>query len=79
MGRAMAAGDVPNAGWTHRGSALLSDATFFYSDEPHQAARAISLSHGVLRARMGEREYGAEIDENALGVMDQVDQIRMKW
>ena len=52
---------------------------FFTPDEPHQSARAISLSHGVLRARMGEREYGAEIDENALGVMDGVDQIRMRW
>ena len=52
---------------------------FFTPDEPHQAARAISLSHGVLRAHMGAREFGAEIDENALGVMDQVDQVRMRW
>ncbi len=52
---------------------------FFTPDEPHQAARAISLTHGVLRTWMGSREFGAEIDENALGVMDQVDQVRMNW
>ena len=54
-------------------------APFGTPDEAHHAARAISLSHGVWMARPGAGEYGAEIDANALRVMDGMDAIRMEW
>jgi Predicted membrane protein (DUF2142) len=59
-------------------------APFFGPDEPDQASRAISLSHGALLAHMGPsleggEEAGAEIDEGAVRAMDGIDDIREAW
>jgi hypothetical protein len=54
-------------------------APFFAPDEPHQSARAIALSHGEWRARVGAVEAGGLIDANALRVMDGMDTVRMEW
>jgi len=64
-------------------------APFFGPDEPNQACRAISLSHGVVVAHLGPsgldnassgtEEAGAEIDAGALEAMNGVNEIRMAW
>lgn len=58
-------------------------APFFGPDEPDQAARAISLSHGELVAPIGPSlggdEAGGNIDASAVRAMDGMDDIRMAW
>ena len=49
---------------------------FFTPDEPHHAARVIALDHGEWMAHVTVQEAGAEIDANALQVMDGMDAIR---
>ena len=50
---------------------------FFTPDESHHAARVIALSHGAWMAReTPPQEAGAEIDANALRVLDGVDTLR---
>ena len=61
------------------GMLCVLTAPFASPDEEHHAARAISLSHGEWMARAGAGEYGAEIDANALRVMDGMDTARMAW
>ena len=50
---------IPGAGGAIVGVLCFVTPPFWTPDEPHQAARAISLGHGEWRARMGAREYGA--------------------
>ena len=58
-------------------------APFFGPDEPDQASRAISLSHGQLLAPLGPSQGGDEaggfIDAGAVRAMDGMDDIRMAW
>jgi len=54
-------------------------APFFGPDEPNQACRAISLSHGVLIPQLGTSEGGAQIDAGAYAAMDGVNDLRMAW
>ena len=49
---------------------------FFTPDEPHHAARVIALGHGEWMAHVTTQEAGAEIDANALRVMEAMDMIR---
>ena len=49
---------------------------FFTPDEPHHAARVMALGRGEWMARVTPQEAGAEIDVNALQVMDGVDAMR---
>ena len=61
------------------GALTLLTAPFFGPDEPHHAARAIALGHGVWMAHVEQTEAGAAIDYNALRLMDAVDKLRMDW
>lgn len=49
---------------------------FFGPDEPHHAARVLSVSRGEWMAQKKGDEVGADIDSNALRVMDRMDTIR---
>jgi uncharacterized membrane protein len=52
---------------------------FFTPDEPHHAARSLSLAHGFLTPHLEADQAGAAIDTNALHVMDASDTLRMAW
>ena len=63
------------------GIAGVVTAPFFGPDEPVQALRAISLSHGELMGRLvaGENEPGADIDRGARLAMERMDDVRTAW
>jgi uncharacterized membrane protein len=54
-------------------------APFFGPDEPNQACRAISLSHGAVIPDVEHDESGGQIDRGVYAVMDRVNDIRMAW
>jgi uncharacterized membrane protein len=54
-------------------------APFFGPDEPNQACRAISLSHGAIIAEVEHDESGGQIDRNVFALMDRTNDIRMAW
>ncbi len=54
-------------------------APFFTPDEPHHAARAISLAQGFETPHIEAAEAGAPIDTAALHVLDAADTLRMAW
>lgn len=56
-------------------------APFFGPDEPVQALRAISLSHGEVMGRLvpGNNEPGADIDRGARLAMERMDDVRTSW